>query len=34
MIKWLAVIVAIAGAAGVGSKLWPDVARYLKIREM
>ncbi len=34
MIKWLVAVAAIAGAAGVGSKLWPDLARYLKIREM
>lgn len=32
--KWLVVLLLGAGAAGLGQKLWPDIARYIKIREM
>jgi hypothetical protein len=34
MKKWLVLLTVIGGAAFIGSKMWPDVVRYLKIREM
>jgi hypothetical protein len=32
--KWVLAILGIAGVGAAASKLWPDIARYLKMREM